>query len=74
MAALEEEILESLIKNSWLWWRYMDDIFMIWHHGENELKQFVDKLDKFHFILEKESTLQMYKLFKKITKYQQICA
>ena len=57
MAALEEEILESLIKNSWLWWRYMDDIFIIWHHGENELKQFVDKLDKFHFILEKESTL-----------------
>ena len=23
-------------------------IFMIWYHGENELKQFIDKLDKFH--------------------------
>ena len=21
---------------------------MIWHHGENELKQFIDKLNKFH--------------------------
>ena len=48
MAALEEEILESLIKKPWLWWRYIDDIFMIWHHGENELKQFIGKLNKFH--------------------------
>ena len=48
MAALEEEILESLIKKTWLQWRYKDDIFMIWHHGENELKQFIDKLNKFH--------------------------
>ena len=29
MAALEEEILESLIKKPWLWRRYIDDIFMI---------------------------------------------
>ena len=29
MVALEEEILESLIKKRWLWWRYIDDIFMI---------------------------------------------
>ena len=48
MAALEEEILESLIKKPWLWWRYIDYIFMIWHHGENELKQYIDKLNKFH--------------------------
>ena len=47
MAALEEEILESLIKKPWLWRRYIDDIFMIWHHGENEFKQFIDKLSKF---------------------------
>ena len=48
MAALEGNILESLSKKSWLWWRYIDDSFMIWHHGENELKQFIDKLNKFH--------------------------
>ena len=29
-------------------WRYIDDIFMIQHHGENKLKQFIDKLNKFH--------------------------
>ena len=45
MAALEEEILESLIKKPWLWWRYIDDILMIY---ENELKQFIDKLNKFY--------------------------
>ena len=48
MTALEEEILESLIKKLWLWWRYIDNIFMIWHHRESELKQFIDKLNKFH--------------------------
>ena len=26
VVALEEEILESLIKKPWLWWRYIDDI------------------------------------------------
>ena len=48
MAVLEEEILESIIKKLWMWWRYIDDIFMIWYHGENQLKQFIDKLNKLH--------------------------
>ena len=48
MAALEEEILEIPIKKLWLWWRHIDNIFMIWHHWENELKQFIDKLNKFN--------------------------
>ena len=46
-AALVEEILKSFIKKCWLWWRYIY-IFIIWHHGENELKQLIDKLNKFH--------------------------
>ena len=37
MAALEEDFLETLIKTPWLWWRYKDDIFMIWQHGEDEI-------------------------------------
>ena len=48
MAALEEDFLETLIKKLWLWWRYIDDIFMIWQHGEDELKIFLDKLNNFH--------------------------
>ena len=48
MAALEEDFSETLIKKLWLWWRYIDDIFMIWQHGEDELKIFLDKLNNFH--------------------------
>ena len=48
MAALEEDFLETLIKKPWLWWRYIDDIFMIWQHGEDELKIFLKKLNDFH--------------------------
>ena len=48
MAALEEDFLETLIKKPWLWWRYIDDIFMIWQHGEDELKTFLEKLNNFH--------------------------
>ena len=76
MAALEEETLESLIKKSWLWWRYID-IFMIRHHGENELKQFIDKLNKFHLTIkftcdyfQEESTFSMYI---QAILFQQIC-
>ena len=35
-------------KKTWLWWRYIDDIFMIWQHGEDELKLFLEKLNNFH--------------------------
>ena len=47
LAVLEEEILESLLEKPWLW-RYTDNIFLIWHHVENELERFIDKLNKFH--------------------------
>ena len=46
--ALEEGILESLIKKPWLWWRYIDNNSLILHYGENEIKQFIDKFSKFH--------------------------
>ena len=46
MAALEESFLENT--KPWLWRRYIDDIFMIWQHGTDELKIFLDKLNNFH--------------------------
>ena len=48
MAAVEDNFQETLIKKPWLWWRYIDDISMIWQHGEDELKIFLDKLNNFH--------------------------
>ena len=38
---------ESDIK-PWIWWRYIDDIFAIWEHGEESLKTFLEKLNTFH--------------------------
>ena len=34
MADLEEKLLEIFEKNPMIWWRYIDDIFFIWEHGE----------------------------------------
>ena len=48
MAALEEDFLEVLIKMHWLWWRNIDGIFLIWQHGEGELKIFLENLNNFH--------------------------
>ena len=31
-----------------IWWRYIDDIFFIWEHGEESLEKFLKKLNTFH--------------------------
>ena len=31
-----------------IWWRYRDDIFFIWEHGEESLDKFLNKLNSFH--------------------------
>ena len=48
MPALKEDFIETLIKKSRLWWGYIDDIFMIWQHGKDELKIFLEKHNNFH--------------------------
>ena len=44
MAAVEENFLETLIKMPWPWWRWIDEIFMIWQHRQDELKILLEKL------------------------------
>ena len=34
-----------------VWFRYIDDIFLIWTHGEKELAQFLKELNKTHLNL-----------------------
>ena len=48
MAELEEKILEKVDNKPYLWWRYIDDIFFIWEHGEEKLRNFVETLNEFH--------------------------
>ena len=30
------------------WWRYIDDVFAIWPHGEEELVEFLKKMNQFY--------------------------
>ena len=48
MAALEEKILEASPLKPFVWWRYIDDIFMIWQHGEEKLKEFLELINSCH--------------------------
>ena len=34
--------------NFLLWWRYIDDVFMIWSHGEEKVNEFVNLLNFSH--------------------------
>ena len=31
-----------------VWWRYIDNIFMLWQNGEKELKQFLEILNSYY--------------------------
>ena len=44
----EEKMLESFEKKPMIWWRYIDDIFFIWEHGEESLKVFIEQVNMFH--------------------------
>ena len=48
MTELEEEILRKPKFKPYLWWRYIDEIFFLWEHGEEKLKSFIDKINKMH--------------------------
>ena len=48
MAGLEERILKDIELKPCIWWRYIDDIFFIWEHGEDSLKQFIETLNACH--------------------------
>ena len=32
----------------WIWWRFLDDIFLIWLHSYEELEVFLARLNQFH--------------------------
>ena len=48
MSYIENQILESSVLQPLVWWRYIDDIFLIWQHGEENLKIFLEHLNNFH--------------------------
>ena len=54
---LNEDILSNL--KSLVWWCYIDDIFMMWQHGEEELQQFLENLNCYYATI--KFTTEYYK-------------
>ena len=48
VAGLEEKILSKVKKKPSVWWRYIENIFFIWKHGEESFKKFVSEINSFH--------------------------
>ena len=48
MADLEKSLLSDIDLKPYIWWRYIDDIFLIWEHGEESLKLLLEKINKIH--------------------------
>ena len=48
MADFEESALSNLEYAPWIWWRYIDDVFFIWEHGEEKLDAFMTYLNSVH--------------------------
>ena len=48
MANLEKRLLFDIDLKSNIWWRYIDDIFLIWEHDEESLKLFLEKINSTH--------------------------
>ena len=62
IAALEEKILSKVKKKPSVWWRYIDDMFFIWEHGEESLKEFINEINSFHPTIKFTQTSQKKKL------------
>ena len=45
---LEERLCSDCDISPLVWWRYIDDIFMLRKHGEKELKKFLEILNSYH--------------------------
>ena len=47
MDEVEQKFLKAQSKKTLIWLRYIDDIFFIWTHGEQELERFLKDLNNF---------------------------
>ena len=45
LGKFEEDALEGYELKPWVWWRFIDDIFTIWEHGEEEFLKFMEYLN-----------------------------
>ena len=64
MAELEEKIIKESEYKPYLWWRYSDDIFSLWKHGENKLKPLLDKINELHPTIKFYQFKNFYQFFR----------
>ena len=43
MGKLERDLLQRSPLQPFVWWRYIDDIFAVWPHGEDNLIKFINE-------------------------------
>ena len=48
MGKFEENALASATHSRLIWWRYIDDIFLLWTQGEDQLNSFITYLNNLH--------------------------
>jgi hypothetical protein len=48
MYVLETKMLQECDWKPWIWWRFLDDIFFIWLHGEQRLREFLNFINSYH--------------------------
>ena len=48
MGEFEEKALNGADLKPWLRWRYIDDVFLVWEHGEDSLLDFINYLNSLH--------------------------
>ena len=48
---IESRILAEAERKPDVWWRYINDVFTIWTHGESHLKEFLQQINQAHFTI-----------------------
>ena len=48
MSELECRMLGEYRLDPWVWWRFLDDVFLIWLHGKEALLEFLDYVNSYH--------------------------
>ena len=55
MDKLEKKLISQALIKPQTWWRYIDDIFIIWTEGEESLQDFINYLNSAFFNFQKNA-------------------
>ena len=48
MSNLEERMISEYDLDPLVWWRFLDDVFLIWLHGKETLLEFLNFVNGYH--------------------------